>query len=275
MSGGPVAAIGQKLDQAGLRRLVALGASAAYGLATRGRQRFGVDEAGRWLNCQPEATIVSPNIHTTRADVFREWVLDTWAWRYRPGPGDVVVDVGAGVGEEAVTFSKLVGPKGRVVSIEAHPETFACLEETVRRSGLDNVTPVWCAVADADGTMSIGESDNHLANSVMTGGEGRPVPARSLDSLADELGLEEIALLKMNIEGAERLAVRGMERLARRIRNVVISCHDFIADTGGGDEFRTFDEMRAFLQGAGFELSTRPDHPNPWVRYYLYATRAS
>lgn len=275
MSGGSLAAIGQKLDEVGLRKLVALGASAAYGLATRGRQSFGVDAAGHWVNRQPEATIVSPNIHTTRVAAFREWVLDNWAWHYRPGPGGVVIDVGAGVGEEAVIFSDLVGPEGRVVSIEAHPETFRCLEETVRRSGLTNVTPVWCAVADKDGTLSIGESDNHLANSVMSGGAGQTVPARSLDSLADELGLGEIALLKMNIEGAERLALPGMARLVSRIRHLVISCHDFISDGGGGDEFRTFAEVRAFLEGAGFTLQTRPDHANPWVRYYLYGVRAS
>jgi FkbM family methyltransferase len=265
-----VARLGQRLDEAGLRKLVALGASVSYGLASGGRQRFEVDPAGRWVNRQPEATIVSPDIHTSRFEAVRDTVLENWAWQYRPKPGDTVVDVGAGVGEEAVVFSKMVGPRGRVVSIEAHPQTFACLEETVRRSGLPAVTPLWCAVSDRDGAATICESGSHLANSIVPAGQGSHVPARSLDSLADELGLDEIALLKMNIEGAERLAVQGMERIAERIRHIVISCHDFISDGGQSDEFRTFEEVRAFLEGAGFEVRTRPDHPSPWVRYYLY-----
>src|SRR4051794_2340625 len=104
--------LGQKLDEAGLRRLVALAGSAGYGLASGFGKRFEVDAAGRWVNRQPEATIVSPDIHTTRLAAVRDWVLDSWAWEYRPQAGDTVIDVGAGVGEEAVILSELVGPTG-------------------------------------------------------------------------------------------------------------------------------------------------------------------
>jgi hypothetical protein len=61
-----------------------------------------------------------------------------------------------------------------------------------------------------------------------------------------------------------------MTELSRRIRHVVISCHDFIGEAGGGDQFRTFGEVRQRLEELGFDLSTRPDHPQPWVRFYVY-----
>jgi FkbM family methyltransferase len=256
-------------DRLGLRGLVARGASAAYR-----DSRFTVDQDGRWVNRQPEATFVSPIFHTTRYSAVREWVLYNWAWQYMPRPGDTIIDVGAGIGEEAVIFSQLVGETGRVVSIEAHPSTFACLERTIKLSGLSNVHPVFAAVADQDGELFISDTDEHLTNSVIGRSEGICVPARTLDSIADQLAVEKVALLKMNIEGAERLAVKGMERLAPLIEHAVISCHDFLADRGsGGDEFRTSKEVRAELERLGFHISMRPDADEAWVRDYLHASR--
>lgn len=266
---GIITAAGQMLDRLGLRGIVALGATVGYWPASGGRQRFSTDAAGNWVNSHGEATIVSPTIHTTRFEGYRDCVLDNWAWQYRPQLGDTIIDVGAGVGEEAVIFSKLVGPRGKIVSVEAHPATFVCLQATVEHSLLANVIPVGSAITDRDGTVCIDDTENHLANSVMARG-GQSVPSRSLDSLATELELGPVALLKMNIEGAEWLAVQGMSELAKRTRHLVISCHDFLSEASGNERFRTFSEVRYRLEELGFDIATRPDHPHPWVRYYLY-----
>lgn len=262
-------ALASKMDGLGLRRPLARLASLAYKERT-----FSVDREGNWINEQPRATIVSPTIHTAAVEGFRNVVIDSWAWDYLPQPGDTVIDVGAGVGEEAVIFSQLVGPTGHVVSIEAHPQTFRCLQQTIKRSGLTNVTAVHCAVADHDGELFIREAPNHLANSVMWGGtKGTAVGARTLDGLVDELGLGDVAYLKMNIEGAERLAVLGMKQLFPRLAGLCISCHDFAADGGGPEEMRTKDEVRAALKSAGYVIRSRPDHGNPCVRDCLYGRR--
>ena len=262
------------LDRLGLRSLVAFAANLAFRLRGRGGgQRFSVDDRGHWVNAQSQATIVSPTIHTAPVEDMRDTVLENWCWQYLPKAGDVVIDVGAGVGEEAVVFSTIVGPTGRVVSIEAHPETFECLRGTIERSSLNNVTALPFAVTDRSGEVRIHEQSNHLANSIISTGqdEGEAVVSTTLDAVALDLELGTIALLKMNIEGAERSAVRGMETLARKLRHVVISCHDFIADRGeGGDALRTFDDVQAVLESLGFETSCRADHVLPWVRYYIY-----
>lgn len=238
------------------------------------RRRFEVDRQGRWVNRQPEATIVGPELHTSTFAQVEEMVLDYWCSFYRPGPGDVVVDVGAGIGEDAVVFSRIVGDTGQVIAIEAHPATCSMLEATVRESGLANVRPLQLAIADQDGSLFIGDDDHHLANSVIARNQGGvEVKAQSLDSLAAELGLGRIDFLKMNIEGAERLAVLGMERIAPQVRNVAISCHDFIADGGGGDEFRTREEVTATLRKLGFETRRRDDSAHPWTRDVVFGAR--
>jgi FkbM family methyltransferase len=270
MTHGVAARLGNWLDQAGLRRLVALAATAAYRFRGGTGQHFSVTSDGKWINRQPEATIVSPTIHTAPFSVVEEEAIDHWAWQYCPQHGDVVIDVGAGVGEDTLVFSKLVGSKGLVVSVEANPETFASLKETVARSAISNVRAVSGAVAARDGSVRISNSPDHWSNSLFSDSGSVEVPSRSLDSLSDELGLGAVALLKMNIEGAERFAVDGMSGLARRLSHVVVSCHDFIAERGGSGEFRTFSEVRRKLEELGFETCARTDDTRPWVRYYVY-----
>jgi FkbM family methyltransferase len=248
-------------DRLGLLPWVARLASLAYP-----RQNFRVDAAGRWVNSQPEATLVSPNVHTIRFAEVERSVLDNWAWDYMPGPGDTIIDVGAGIGEEAVVFSRLVGPAGRIVAIEAHPETFACLEQSIARSGLENVTAINCAIADQDGELFISSGPSHLMNTVLGAAGGVKVPARTLDSMAD--------FLKMNIEGAEKLAMTGFDRLAPRVAHAAISCHDFVATHfGGAPHYYTKDHVRSALQAHGFVVRSRPDAAESWFRDYLYAAR--
>lgn len=237
-------------------------------------RRFGVDGAGHWLNIQPEATFVSPDIYTPYYAQVEAAVMDYWCAYDRPKAGDTIVDVGAGIGEDAVVFSRLVGPSGRVIAIEAHPGTFACLQGTIARSGLANVVAVQCAIADREGMLTMSDDSAHLANSMLKSGSGVDVPAKTLDALLAELGIETVDLLKMNIEGAERPAMAGMTASAPRIRNAAISCHDFVADAGGGDEFQTREFVRPALEAMGFTVRQRGEAAHPWLRDTLYGTRA-
>jgi Methyltransferase FkbM domain len=100
--------------------------------------------------------------------------------------------------------------------------------------------------------------------------DGITVPARRIDTIARELGPTHIDTLKMNIEGAERLAVRGLQGIVAATSNVCISCHDFLADDGGPEAFRTKALIRQFLVEHGFEVESRDDAPRPWTRDYVY-----
>ena len=236
-------------------------------------RRFGVDRDGHWLNIQPEATFVSPDIYTPFYAQVEGSVIDYWCTFDRPQSGDTIIDVGAGIGEDALVFSKLVGPSGRVIAIEAHPNTFACLKGTIERSGLTNVVAVQCAIADREGTLTMSDDSEHLANSMLKTGGGVEVPAKTLDALLVELGIDQVDLLKMNIEGAERPAMAGMTGSAPRIRTVAISCHDLVADAGGGDEFRTRDFVRPALEAMGYVVRQRAEAAHPWLRDTLFGTR--
>ena len=246
--------VANKLDAIGLRSAVAWAASLAYPA-----QRFFKDGDGNWVNQQAEGTIVSPTIHTASYAEIERTILDNWAWRYTPKNGDIIVDLGSGVGEEALVFSKMIAPDGVVVAVEAHPRTYQCLTQTIGRSGLENVKAVHCAVADTDGTARISNGE-HISNSIFEDGE--EIPQLSLDTLTRDWPV--IDFLRCNIEGAERLAIQGAA--LNKVRHACISCHDFIGR-------KTKAEVRAALENAGFEVIGREEGP-PWMRDNLYATRA-
>jgi FkbM family methyltransferase len=231
---------------------------------------------GAWIHHYRGAKI--PHAGLGRAAppaVFTEHARDTALYAYTPKEGDVVFDVGAGVGSETLLFSRLVGASGRVVSIEAHPRTYGRVVEICQANGLANVTPLQVAAAESDGTVTISDLANHLRNTTLAAAdEGIEVPARRLETLARSLNITHIDLLKMNIEGAEVSALRGLGPLLSKTGNVCIACHDFLADEGGDETLRTKAVVRDLLVAHGFDLRTRDDAPDPWTRDYVYGVKA-
>jgi FkbM family methyltransferase len=203
--------------------------------------------------------------------VFTAEARDIFLHEYTPRAGDVVFDVGAGIGAETLLFSRLVGPSGRVVSLEAHPRTYARLARLCEVNRLENVTALQVAASDSECEVQISDRDHHLQNVLVDEG-GIAVRARRIDTIARELGLTRIDLLKMNIEGAERQAIRGLEGIVASTRHVCIGCHDFLADAGGPAELRTKALVRDFLVERGFRVMTRDDAQDPWTRDYLYGS---
>jgi FkbM family methyltransferase len=152
------------------------------------------------------------------------------------GPGMTVLDVGAHVGYYARHCARLVGTEGRVIAFEPHPRTFSVLSTNV--GTLANVTPVQMALAEAEGTaelydylmMSASGSlhydpamrDFQKAQLSVTDiapriAEDFPVQKYTvrtvaIDDYLAENGIERVDVVKMDIEGAEVGALRGMTR---------------------------------------------------------------
>lgn len=203
-----------------------------------------------------------------------ELARELFLQEYSPSAGEIVVDVGAGIGWELNLFSRLVGPTGRVFAIEAEPETFRWLERRREVNGLSNVTLIPAAVAAAPGEVLISSEGSHWTRRLAAGGAGHPVRALTLDGLVAEYGISRIDFLKMNIEGGERPALAGMNRSAPLVRHIAVSCHDFMAERGGDDSMRTRAFVHERLLQYGFEVRERREDDNrDWARSYLYAHR--
>jgi len=258
------------LNRPGLRRLLALVMSCSRGARAEGRTVKYVD--GLWLRCTSEGFVVSsePDAWTTLADLDAATV-DVWEYGYSPQANHTIVDVGAGVGTEIHRWSTAVGPDGRVVAIEAHPESFRRLQLFCHLNGLHNVTLVECAISDCEGILGISDDANPLAASVLGSDGTIDVRARALDEVLEELGVDEVQYLKMNIEGAEVAALHGMPVTLSRLQHLNVSCHDFRADRGHGEHFRTRERVASLLRASGFALDQRGDDPRPEIRDQVIA----
>ena len=152
-------------------------------------------------------------------------------------PGMVVLDVGAHVGYFTRLFSGWAGASGRVIALEPHPGTHQVLRHNTRK--LPNVTALQLAAAETEGSaelydylmMSASGSlhyDKSLAQLQRAQmGERDVAPRReagfepqrysvrtvALDDCLREQGVEQIDVVKMDIEGAELAALRGMHRV--------------------------------------------------------------
>jgi FkbM family methyltransferase len=270
------------LNRQGIRWLAAVGATTAETALNRKLTIVRPLPDRFFAHKHVDATLILTNVANRLTPAHLEKATrDIFCFRYTPKEGDTVVDIGAGYGEETLTFSRLVGSTGRVISVEAHPATYRRLVLNCKHNQLNNVTPLHFAVTDSDGVATIDEGTSELGSLTARIGQsaGTEVPSVTVDKLIVDYGLERIDLLKMNIEGAEQLAIRGMSQSSVRVRNAVISCHDFLVHPGSpcGDRawFATYDVVADFMRDDGFILAgRRATDKRPWVQYYIYAERS-
>jgi FkbM family methyltransferase len=192
---------------------------------------------------------------------------------YLPKSGDVVIDIGAGIGEETVILQSLVGGQGKVYAIEAHPKTFQTLQYLVEVNSLKNVVCSNVALADEPGIVSIDDSDNSFANSILSTPKAKSfqVKAETFDEFVRRNSIDQIDLVKMNVEGAEQLIIKGMKDSISAIKHMAISCHDFRHKGGESEFFKTKGVIMQFLRDHKFSVETQSTN-NDMIDDYVYAT---
>jgi FkbM family methyltransferase len=161
-------------------------------------------------------------------------------------PGDHVIDVGANVGDTALTAATAVGPTGRVWAIEAHPRTYAFLLGNLTLNGVANVSPVNAAAGAAPGRLSFGDARRDDTNCI--GGTGLEVEAARLDHLVPYKG--RIDLLKIDVEGYELPVCHGAPDTLARTRIVLFEVAERHFRRYGYD----LATMLALLEAQGFTV---------------------
>jgi FkbM family methyltransferase len=240
---------------------------------------------GMWIRRVGPHFFPDPELFTAEEKRWRRWpglagkyiadAGDYWFYRYKPQPGDVIVDVGAGRGEDVFAFSRAVGPGGRVWAIEPHPVSFETLRRFCELNGLDNVRTLnYACVSEPAGlqieTLPVWESNFVRAGEPSL--SSHAVQGVRLDELCVQQGITRVNFLKMNIEGAERDALPGTSEIMERIGAACVAAHDFRADRGEGEQFRTLAFVQQFLEAAGFNTELRDD-PRYYVPYHVHAVR--
>lgn len=127
-----------------------------------------------------------------------------------PG-GSLVIDVGANVGFFSLRFATWVGDNGEVISIEPEKRNYDGLTRALKRAGLlSRVHALKAVAAAAPGTMFLEINPLHPADHKLSrDGTGLPVTAVTLDDLVQDKRRSRPALVKIDVQGAEMLVLKG------------------------------------------------------------------
>jgi FkbM family methyltransferase len=187
----------------------------------------------------PDGLTLDLDLHTAFDPLYS--IVGQEDYEREPGfalaPGLVIVDLGANLGVFATRAAKRVGPKGRVIAVEPHPDNFARLSANARRNGLAWLECVPAAAGDRDGQVELFVHERGINHSIVRGsGRSVTVPIRTVDSLVRERGLERVDFLKIDIEGAVPAALRGASETLRRFRPLIALERGPEAESEGLDE---------------------------------------
>jgi FkbM family methyltransferase len=175
-----------------------------------------------------------------------EW-REIGVWKKTLKQGDLFVDAGAHVGSYTIWAIEL---GASVVAIEPDPDAVAMLRENLALNGY-SADVRQAAVADRPGTAHF-TAGGGVLNHLIPPGEPVPADARPVDvvTLDDVIGDRVVAGVKVDVEGAESLVIRGAMR-ALRERRIKLIQFEWNSATLFGE---SREETAAFLESLGYEF---------------------
>ena len=138
--------------------------------------------------------------------------------------GMMFVDSGAHVGLFTLPASQCVGSSGRVVAFEPHPDNFTMLQENIERNSLPcKIETIESAVSDCSAPVHLHMSSFNTGDHQLFHKGSRNTIEVQCTSLDDffEVGTS-IDVIKMDVQGAEASAFRGMERVLEENQGIKV-----------------------------------------------------
>jgi FkbM family methyltransferase len=149
--------------------------------------------------------------------------------RERLSEGSVSVDVGANLGYFTILMSQIVGKSGQTIAFEPMPDTVEMLRENIGVNRLGNVIVVDAAASDESGSIRLlsGASESVAKTASIIGyrleGPAKTTVVRSIRLDDYFVGIDRLPnLIKIDVEGAELLALKGARETIKRSRPTLI-----------------------------------------------------
>jgi FkbM family methyltransferase len=175
-------------------------------------------------------------------------------------PGMTFADVGANDGYYTLFAAQRVGAAGRVLAFEPSSRERANLERNIGRNGLGNVTIVPLALGAACGTaeLQLAQSAHsghntlgRFANDGVKAESVERVELRTLDTVARELALDRLDVIKIDVEGAEASVIAGAGGVLKAMQPLIVLEVSDKALRGQGSDA---ERLIAALRDLGYEI---------------------
>jgi FkbM family methyltransferase len=167
---------------------------------------------------------------------------------------ETFVDVGASVGPYSLKIANDYKNKGvRVIAIEAHSSCYNALSRNIECNNFSHIKTVNKAILDYKGVMTMYEHRDRNRDrsasytSIQSTLDSNSLDERSFsvecDTLDNILASHKVDVMKIDIEGAEVLALKGATNTLKKLRKVIVEIH--------GDNF---DKVKQILVTHNFKL---------------------
>lgn len=178
-------------------------------------------------------------------------------------PGMTFIDAGANLGVYTAIAAKMVGPQGRVFAFEPSEREWQRARKTVRRNRLGNVELYRAALGCQDGTASLTVCEpaygafntvGRLTHFCALGHDSHVenVTCRALDSFVSEKNLRQVDVIKIDVEGAEELVLRGGQKFfsAPDSPVIIFELSDWTAEGVGSSAAKVWELLSSY----GYDL---------------------
>jgi FkbM family methyltransferase len=191
--------------------------------------RFNYRKVAFEVELSADERIISENLRAhgvwenNQLDLYPQLLSDT----------GVFVDIGANVGVNSI-FASLLKPNARVISVEPSSVNFRLLQKNVERAAAAGIETFNLAIADFRGMIGFeGEGTNAHLNLGAGSGE-TSVPCETLDEFILSCRVDEIDLIKIDVEGFTDVVLSGGDRALSIARSAIIefSIGDIMMRTG-------------------------------------------
>jgi FkbM family methyltransferase len=162
----------------------------------------------------------------------------------------VIIDAGANIGDSTMRLRRF-HPQARIIAIEADADNHGLLARNFADD--QQVTCLHRALWKEEGTLRIAKTWAAVASRIDEAGVhpiSASVSASTVPGLMAEFGFDEIDILKLDIEGAEKVVFQTSDTSwIRRVRCIIFECCD-------ADDHGTTIDIYAALQASGARFNS-------------------
>ena len=181
-------------------------------------------------------------------------------------PDSVALDLGAHMGTHTLLMGRLVGAAGQVYAFEPQRKMFRELRRNIRLNGLEGtVTALRYALGARNDVVEMNPSEAQNEGGVGVGHGGDRVELRTLDSF----GIENVSLLKIDVEGFEDAVLAGAAQTIRASRPVILI--EILGGvnhlTASAEERERIDATISTIEQFGYQIELM-QAIGPWRRHW-------
>ena len=187
---------------------------------------------------------------------------------FQPKSEGIVVDFGAHYGRYTLIAAKRIGPKGKVIAIEADPKNFDMLNKNIKLNKLEHVITLNFAATSNKSKVKLSIPEKNSGHTIYSSIIPNRAPtekfievnANTLDNLLHENGIsiEEVNWIKIDVEGAELEVLKGTTNVLSKSKDISLLIE--IHDVGNGKNL--YQPIMDLLDNYNFKKEFEKIHSN-------------